>query len=64
MTEEGSLLHKALEAEDSQFYIYDSTKRLGHPESAFFNQMSWNLVCKHMVASSKDNINANSWLIG
>ena len=40
MTEEGSLLHKALEAEDSQFYTYDSTKLLGHPESAFFNQLS------------------------
>ena len=40
MTEEGSLLHKALEAEDSQFYTYGSTKLLGRPESAFFNQLS------------------------
>ena len=38
MTEDGSLLHKALEAEDSQFYTYDSTELLGHLESAFFNQ--------------------------
>ena len=37
MTEDGSLLHKALEAEDSQFYTYGSTKLLGHPESASFN---------------------------
>ena len=64
MTEEGSLLHKALEAEDAQFYIYGSTKLLGHPESAFFYQLSWNFVCKHMEAPSKDNINANFWLVG
>ena len=64
MAEEGNLLHKDLEAEDSQFYTYDSTKLLGQTESAFFNQLSWNFVCKHMVASSTDNIIADVWVVG